>query len=127
MLEKKIEELTTAIKDLIAKLDSGEMTVKTETKPAKKAATSKPKAKAKTEAAKDNVEPIKKQNTEAPSKDDVIESLLAVRKEFDQDVMFEIMDEVADGARNIAEVEESQYADVIKACNHKIGEVAEAA
>lgn len=133
MIEKKLEELTIAvsegtdstnelisvIKDLLAGLESGELKLKTPS-------TSTKAKKAGRET--DNVETLKpkktaskkepkEQTADQPSKDDVREALLGYMKRTSKAQMHDLLDDVADGAANINQIDEAYYAAIIETCN----------
>ncbi len=137
MLEEKIDALTASnaelvdvIKELIGKLETGEITAKPPAKtPAKKSA-HKPAPEAEAKPEKDNVKQLKKAEPESKSGaslDDAREALMKVREKFDAKTMFAILDEVAGGAQNMSEVKEAHFPGIVEACEAKLVELAEAA
>jgi hypothetical protein len=138
MLEEQIEKLTgsneelvSVIKDLISKLESGEVTPK----PSARTPATKTKDEPKAAAKANNIKPLKKEPVaEEPkaseakaTKDDARKALLSVKEELGMDAMHGIITEAADGARNMSEVKEEHYQPIIDACNLKLIELAEAA
>lgn len=136
MLEEKIEKLagTTdglveVIKELITKLETGEITAKPSAcTPASKSPAKQEESKAAVKES--NIKPLKKEppKEEATAyKDDVREKLLKIKEDFGSDVMFELLAEFADGARNMSEVKVKHYQPLFDACEAKLSEFAEAA
>lgn len=136
MLEKKIEKLAETtdglievIKELIVKLETGEVTVKPSARtPAKKAPAEQEEPKAAVK--KDNIKPLKKEPPKEEAtvdKDDVREKLLKIKEDFGSDVMFGVLADFADGARNMSEVKVEHYQPIFDACEAKLNEFAEAA
>jgi hypothetical protein len=140
MLEEQIEKLTgsneelvSVIKDLISKLESGEVTPK----PSARTPATKTKDEPKAAAKSDNIKPLKKEPvSEEPkaetaktkaTKDDARKALLSVKEEFDMDEMYAVIAEAADGATNMSEVKEEHYQPIVEACNIKLIALAEAA
>lgn len=135
MLEEQIEKLTgsneelvSVIKDLISKLESGEVTPK----PSARTPATKTKDEPKATAKADNIKPLKKEPVaEEPkakaTKDDARKALLSVKEKFNADEMCAVIAEAADGAANMGEVKEEHYQPIIDACNLKLIELAEAA
>lgn len=131
MLEEQIEKLADSnealievIKELITKLETGEVTAKPSARtPAEQ---DEPKAAVK----ENNVKPLKKEpSKEKPqvTKDGVRKALIEIQKSFGAEAMYAIISDVADGARNMSEVKEEHYQPIVDACEAKNSELAEAA
>lgn len=141
MLEKKIDlltattaELVGVIKDLITKLDSGEITAKPPAKSPAKKKTPAPEATAEKEPIKkDNVEPLKKEDppkaakTKAPDIDDARRALLDVKNAFSGNEMHRILSEHGGDAKKMSDVKVEDYPAIIEACEAKLSKLAEAA